>query len=163
MQQMLRSLLEHLDFRPFAGQSSQSDWPLTARQMANLKETLMSIDEVPKDSKLYFWDGQLWLRWEDDNELPGSERDPLRIKVVCFHHAGELVFSKKSGHVAQALMMVPCKVQGLHMPLVSQYNPYSMQPLSIACRLRVCCCSHSASNKVCHVLVECLSASLCSF
>jgi len=86
---------------------------------ADLKETLMSINDVPKDSKLYFWDGQLWLRWEDEDELPGPEHDPLRIKVVCFHHADELVFSKNFGHVAQALMVVPCKVQGLHMPLVS--------------------------------------------
>lgn len=59
---------------------------------ADLKETLMSIDDVPKDCKLYFWDGQLWLRWEDLDDLPGSEHDPLRIKVVRLQLAGEMVF-----------------------------------------------------------------------
>ncbi len=59
----------------------------------DLKEKLMSIDDVPKDCKLHFWDGQLWLRWEDQNDLPGSEHDPLRIKVVCPQHAGELLVS----------------------------------------------------------------------
>lgn len=86
---------------------------------ADLKETLMSIDEVPKDSKLYFWDGQLWLRWEEEDELPGPEPDPLRIQVVRPQHAGQLVFSQNFGHVAQAFMVVPCKMQGLHMPPVS--------------------------------------------
>ena len=50
----------------------------------------MSIDDVPKDCKLYFWDGQLWLRWEDLDDLPGSEHDPLRIKVVRLQLAGEM-------------------------------------------------------------------------
>ncbi|KAL0052479.1 hypothetical protein WJX82_002834 [Trebouxia sp. C0006] len=38
--------------------------------------------------KLYFWDGQLWLRWDDPDDLPGSEEDPLRIKIVCPQNAG---------------------------------------------------------------------------
>jgi len=31
----------------------------------------------------------------------------------------EVVLAQNSGHVAQALMVVPCKMQGLHMPPVS--------------------------------------------
>ena len=27
-----------------------------------LQEQLMEIDDVPKDGRLYFWDGELWLR-----------------------------------------------------------------------------------------------------
>lgn len=42
----------------------------------------MEIDEVPKDAQLHFWDGKLWIRWEDSQDLPGPERDPLRIKVA---------------------------------------------------------------------------------
>ncbi len=88
----------------------------TWQSKVDLKEKLMSIDDVPKDCKLYFWDGQLWLRWEDLDDLPGSEHDPLRIKVVRPQHAGEMVFSQTCNHVDKALMVVPCKLQGLHMP-----------------------------------------------
>jgi len=58
----------------------------------DLKEKMMSIDGVPKDCKLYLWKGQLWLRWEELDDLPGLEYDPLRIKVVRPQHAGEMVF-----------------------------------------------------------------------
>jgi hypothetical protein len=71
----------------------------TWQSKADLKEKLMSIDDVPKDCKLYFWDGQLWLRWEDLDDLPGSEHDPLRIKVVRPQHAGEMVFSQNCNRV----------------------------------------------------------------
>ncbi|KAL3148761.1 hypothetical protein ABBQ38_014172 [Trebouxia sp. C0009 RCD-2024] len=48
----------------------------------HLRDQLMQRGDVPKDAKLYFWDGELWLSWEDPDDLPGPESDPLRIKVV---------------------------------------------------------------------------------
>ena len=66
----------------------------TWQSKADLEEKLLSIDDVPKDCKLYFWDGQLWLRWEDLDDLPGSEHDPLRIKVVRPQHAGIIALSQ---------------------------------------------------------------------
>jgi len=87
----------------------------TWQSKADLKEKLMSIDDVPKDCKLYFWDGQLWLRWEDLDDLPGSEHDPLRIKVVRPQHAGEMVFSQNCNRVDKGCL-VPCKMQGVHTP-----------------------------------------------
>ena len=54
----------------------------------DLSKQLMQISDVPKSGRLYFWDGQLWLRWDDPDDLPGPEADPLRIKVVCPHDAG---------------------------------------------------------------------------
>ena len=47
-----------------------------------LKEKLLSRKTVPLNSDLYFWDGVLWLEWDDETELPGSDQDPLRVKVV---------------------------------------------------------------------------------
>lgn len=47
----------------------------------DLRGKLMEIDEVPKDARLYFCNGKLWIRWEDAQDLSGPERDPLRIKV----------------------------------------------------------------------------------
>lgn len=57
----------------------------------DLREQLMEIDDVPKDGRLYFWDGELWLRWEALDDLPGPEQDPLRIKVVRPQNAGTLL------------------------------------------------------------------------
>jgi hypothetical protein len=123
----------------------------------DLKEKMMSIDGVPKDCKLYLWKGQLWLRWEELDDLPGLEYDPLRIKVVRPQHAGEMVFSRNCNHVNKALIMVPCKMRELHMPpalplkqsscvqsmtqstLFTKCLTYSMQPLRFVCGLRVCC------------------------
>ncbi len=65
----------------------------TWQSKADLKEKLLSTDSVPKGCKLYFWDGLLWLAWDDPDDLPGSEQDPLRIKVVRPQHAGGMVFS----------------------------------------------------------------------
>ena len=48
----------------------------------DLRQQVMNISDVPKNGKLYFWDGQLWLRWDDPDDLPGPEGDPLRIKIV---------------------------------------------------------------------------------
>lgn len=59
----------------------------------DLRQQLLHMSDVPKNGKLYFWDGQLWLRWDDPNELPGLEGDPLRIKIVCPDNAGRLLFS----------------------------------------------------------------------
>lgn len=56
-----------------------------------LRGKLMEVDEVPKDARLYFWNGKLWVRWEDSQDLPGPERDPLRIKVVRRQSAGTLL------------------------------------------------------------------------
>ncbi|KAL3131377.1 hypothetical protein ABBQ38_007692 [Trebouxia sp. C0009 RCD-2024] len=53
----------------------------------HLREQLMQRGDVPKDAKLYFWDGQLWLSWEDPDDLPGPKSDPLRIKVVRYQQA----------------------------------------------------------------------------
>ena len=57
----------------------------------DLREQLMEIDDVPKDGRLYFWDGELWLRWEAHDDLPGPEEDPVRIKVVRPQNAGTLL------------------------------------------------------------------------
>ena len=57
----------------------------------DLREQLMEIDDVPKDGRLYFWDGELWLRWEALDDLPGPEQDPLRIKVVRPQNAGTML------------------------------------------------------------------------
>ena len=43
----------------------------------------MKMSDVPKNRKLFFWDGQLWLRWDDFDDLPGPEGEQLRIKIVC--------------------------------------------------------------------------------
>ncbi|KAL0052530.1 hypothetical protein WJX82_003467 [Trebouxia sp. C0006] len=48
----------------------------------------MNISDVPNNGKLYFWDGQLWLRWDDPDDLPGPEGDPLRIKIVTPENTG---------------------------------------------------------------------------
>ena len=54
----------------------------------DLRQQLTKKINVPNHGKLYFWDGQLWLRWDDPNGLPGPEEDPLRIKIVCPQNAG---------------------------------------------------------------------------
>ena len=54
----------------------------------DLRQQVMKISDVPNNGKLYFWDGQLWLRWDDPDDLPGPEGDPLRIKIVCPQNAG---------------------------------------------------------------------------
>ncbi|KAL3135509.1 hypothetical protein ABBQ38_005989 [Trebouxia sp. C0009 RCD-2024] len=63
----------------------------TWHSKVDLREQLMEIDDVPKDGRLYFWDGELWLRWEALDDLPGTEQDPLRIKVVRPQNAGPLL------------------------------------------------------------------------
>ena len=59
----------------------------------DLRQQVMKLSDVPNNGKLYFWDGQLWLRWDDPDDLPGPERDPLRIKIVCPQNAGTLLSS----------------------------------------------------------------------
>lgn len=59
----------------------------------DLRQQVMRISDVPTNGKLYFWDGQLWLRWDDPDDLPGPEEDPLRIKIVCPPIAGTLLSS----------------------------------------------------------------------
>ena len=49
----------------------------------NLRQQFMKISNVVDDEKLYFWDGQLQLRWDNPDDLPGPKDDPLRIKIVC--------------------------------------------------------------------------------
>ncbi|KAL0035618.1 hypothetical protein WJX79_002984 [Trebouxia sp. C0005] len=68
----------------------------------DLREQLMEIDDVPKAGRLYFWDGELWLRWEALDDLPGPEQDPLRIKVVRPQNAdlGHVVF--KAGGIGKS-------------------------------------------------------------
>ena len=51
---------------------------------------LLKMSDVP-NGKLYFWDGELWLRWDDPDDLPGPEGDPLRIKIVCPGRTGILL------------------------------------------------------------------------
>ncbi|DBA86957.1 TPA: hypothetical protein ACH3X2_000350 [Trebouxia sp. C0005] len=55
----------------------------------DLRQQVLSISDVPNNGKLYFWDGQLWLRWDDPDDLPGPEGDPLRIKIVCPEDTGQ--------------------------------------------------------------------------
>lgn len=57
----------------------------------DLRGKLMEIDEVPKDARLYFWNGKSWIRWEDSQDLPGPETAPLRVKVVRQQSAGTLL------------------------------------------------------------------------
>jgi len=59
----------------------------------DLMQQIMKISDVPNNGKLYFWDGELWLRWDDPDDLPGPKGDPLRIKIVCPDTAGILLSS----------------------------------------------------------------------
>jgi len=54
---------------------------------------------VPRGCELYFWDGLLCLAWDDPDDPPGSEHDPLRIKVVRPQRAGGMVFSSSCNDV----------------------------------------------------------------
>lgn len=56
----------------------------------DLRQQVLKMSDVPK-GKLYFWDGELWLRWDDPDDLPGPEGDPLRIKIVCSESTGILL------------------------------------------------------------------------
>ena len=57
----------------------------------DLRQQVLKISDVPNNGKLYFWDGELWLRWDDPDDLPGPEGDPLRIKIVCPVNTGILL------------------------------------------------------------------------
>lgn len=57
----------------------------------DLRGKLMECSDVPKDARLYFWNGKLWIRWGNSQDLPGPDRDPLRIKVVRQQSAGTLL------------------------------------------------------------------------
>lgn len=59
----------------------QQGHPLTAMW-------LMKISDAPSNSKLSFWDGELWLNCENSDDLPAPEEVPLRIKIVCPQNAG---------------------------------------------------------------------------
>ena len=47
-----------------------------------LRGQVMQRGDVPENSQLCFWNGQVWLSWAEPDDLPGPEGDPLRIKVV---------------------------------------------------------------------------------
>ena len=51
----------------------------------------MLRQDVPSNGLLYFFDSELWLAWEDPDELPGPQADPLQVKVVRPQHLGETV------------------------------------------------------------------------
>ena len=61
----------------------------------DLKSQLMQRD-VPSDGTLYFWDGVLWLNWDEPEELPGPEVGPLEVKVVRPDYAGKLKCSSNA-------------------------------------------------------------------
>ena len=73
MHQTLMWVLEHL--------ASKED----------LQEQMTEIHDVPKNWRLYFWYGELWLGWKALDDLLGPEEDPLRIKVVRPQYAGTLL------------------------------------------------------------------------
>ena len=75
----------------------------------DLRQQVMNISDVPKNGKLYFWDGQLWLRWDDPDDLPGPEGDPLRIKIVSPENTGTC-------YVA-AFMWLQCRLRALYCQL----------------------------------------------
>lgn len=58
--------------------------------MDDLKQQVMQLSDVPNNATLQFWDGELWLWWDNPDDLPGPESDPLRIKIVCPQSAGML-------------------------------------------------------------------------
>ena len=62
----------------------------------DLRQQVMKISDVPKNGKLYFWDGQLWLRWDDPDDLPGPEEDPTthqdHLSTDCRYIAVHLGF-----------------------------------------------------------------------
>ena len=46
----------------------------------------MHISDVPNKGKLYFWDGQLWLMWDDPDNLPGPERPAAHQDCLSREH-----------------------------------------------------------------------------
>ncbi|DBB02901.1 TPA: hypothetical protein ACH3X1_013504 [Trebouxia sp. C0004] len=61
----------------------------TWQSKADLTQQVLKMSDVPNHGKLYFWDGELWLRWDDPDDLPGPEGDPLRIKIVAPERSSE--------------------------------------------------------------------------
>ena len=53
-----------------------------------LKQQGLERSDVPTNGTLDFWDGQLWIMWDDADDLPGPDRDPLRIRIFCPQGAG---------------------------------------------------------------------------
>ncbi len=74
---------------PSAAPGFRAKW----HSKADLKAQVLSRKNVPQDAELYFWDGELWLEWEDDTALPGPALDPLRVKVVYSQPAGKCLFT----------------------------------------------------------------------
>ena len=56
----------------------------------DLKSQLMQRD-VPSDGTLYFWNGEFWLDWNEPEELPGPQVDPMKVKIVHPYYAGKTI------------------------------------------------------------------------
>ena len=56
----------------------------TRQSKDDLRPQVMKISDVPNNGKLYFWDGELWLRWDDPDDLPGPKEDPLHKYITVF-------------------------------------------------------------------------------
>ena len=84
----------------------------------DLRQQVIKMSDVPNNGKLYFWDGELWLRWDDPDDLPGPEGDPLRIKIVCPQNAGMFLSfcacrQYLTQMVARALVVISCTPEPL--------------------------------------------------
>lgn len=55
----------------------------TWQSKADLKRQVLERSDVPNNGTLEFWDVELWLKWDDPDDLPGPEGDPLRIRIGC--------------------------------------------------------------------------------
>ena len=49
----------------------------------DLKQQVLERTDVPKNGTLEFCDHDLWLKWDDSDDLPGPDGDPLRIRIFC--------------------------------------------------------------------------------
>ena len=63
----------------------------------DLKRQVLQRPGVPNNCMLEFWDGQLWLEWNEADDLPGPDRDPLRIRIFCPQGASMLLPSCACG------------------------------------------------------------------
>ena len=70
------------------------DFGATWQSKDNLRQQIIKMSDVPANAKLYFWDGQLWLRWDDPDDLPG----PTTHKdCLSRHHRYDTPFLGSAG------------------------------------------------------------------
>ena len=63
----------------------------TWQSKGDLKQQVVDRCDAPNNGTLEFWDGDLWLKWDEPDDLPGPEKDPLRIRIVCPQGASMLL------------------------------------------------------------------------